>query len=289
MSIGTNCFVSLLKKRSFSLRDRDWCASSLGVLQKKKRLNILTCTLTRKLLSTWTQSLKGVARWSKCISAFHFTVRHVPRRSKSGDALSREEVPVTQNYSLELALDIEVLQLILEGYQRMLNSLALLRAGQLRHYRRTAFRNATCKMTQLRCCNFWNRTLLGFAFPTALFVSNCRRNMTIVFTLPLRAPVVQWVVHSARAIIDAVVLRSRGVARKPKLSIFFGTTPSPAYIKVASGGVPILPAVLAFAMQAAGWTVIKSEWDASLWWFSAHSSMSGGPDLLIWNPWGKPE
>ena len=36
MSIGTNCFVLLLTMRSFALRDKDWCAWSLGVLRKKK-------------------------------------------------------------------------------------------------------------------------------------------------------------------------------------------------------------------------------------------------------------
>ena len=95
----------------------------------------------------------------------------------------------------------------------------------------------------------------------------------------------QWVV-----LWSFEILRSKGVVRKSKLSIFFVTTPRPSCTKVVKGGVWILPAVLPLTIQAARWTITKSEWNASLWSIAAHWSISGGPVLLIRNPcMGRPE
>ena len=52
------------------------------------------------------------------MAEFHFTVHHIPGRSNTADGLSRQDIPVAQLNSLELALEIESedARLISEGY-----------------------------------------------------------------------------------------------------------------------------------------------------------------------------
>ena len=61
-------------------------------------------------------------RWVEFLAEFHFSVHHVPRKHVPGkhntaDALTRQEVPISQinNLDLSLELDNENLKLISEG------------------------------------------------------------------------------------------------------------------------------------------------------------------------------
>ena len=61
---------------------------------------------------------KREERWVEFLAEFHFSVHHVPGKHNTADALTRQEVPISQinNLDLSLELDNENSKLISEGY-----------------------------------------------------------------------------------------------------------------------------------------------------------------------------
>ena len=83
-----------------------------------KHFDIYTDNQAVVYLRTKAHLSKREVRWSEFMAEFHFTVHHIPGRSNTADGLSRQDIPVAQLNSLELALEIESedARLISEGY-----------------------------------------------------------------------------------------------------------------------------------------------------------------------------
>ena len=88
------------------------------------------------------------------MAEFHFTVHHIPGRSNTADGLSRQDIPVAQLNSLELALEIESedARLISEGYSNDPELSHILRDLLTQDPQVILFKNGTCGMRRTKNC-----------------------------------------------------------------------------------------------------------------------------------------
>ena len=109
-------------EKNYTIAERETLAVVLALkcwkLYLFKHFDVYTDNQAVVYLGTKAHLSKREARWSDLFAEYHFTVHHVPGKENTADGLSRQEIPVAQINSLELALDIseEDSQLISGGY-----------------------------------------------------------------------------------------------------------------------------------------------------------------------------
>ena len=109
-------------ERNYTIAERESLAIVFALrcwrLYLFKHFDVFTDNQAVVYLQTKPHLSKREERWVEFLAEFHFSIHHVPGKHNTADALTRQEVPMSQinNIDLSLELDKEDSKLISDGY-----------------------------------------------------------------------------------------------------------------------------------------------------------------------------
>ena len=109
-------------ERNYTIAERESLAVVFALrnwrLYLFKHFDVFTDNQAVVYLCTKPHLSKREERWVEFLAELHFSVHHVPGKHNTADALTRQEVPISQinNLDLSLELDNKNSKLISEGY-----------------------------------------------------------------------------------------------------------------------------------------------------------------------------